>query len=101
MLSKAPIVILDEATSALDSITEHSIQQSLEKLMENKTAIVIAHRLSTLAKMDRILVFENGEIIEEGSHEELLAKKGHYVKMWEMQTGALAQEALYSASMLP
>lgn len=101
MLSKAPIVILDEATSALDSITEHSIQQSLEKLMENKTAIVIAHRLSTLAKMDRILVLENGEIIEEGSHEELLAKKGHYVRMWEMQTGALAQEALYSASLLP
>lgn len=101
MISKAPIVILDEATSALDSLTEHHIQQSLEKLMNGKTTIVIAHRLSTLAKMDRILVLHEGKIVEEGTHEELLSKKGYYVKMWEMQTGALAQEALYCASVLP
>ena len=101
MISNAPIIILDEATSALDSVTEHHIQQSLEKLMAGKTTIVIAHRLSTLAKMDRILVLHEGKIVEEGSHEELLCKKGYYVKMWEMQTGALAQEALYSAAVLP
>ena len=85
MLIKAPILILDEATSALDSVTEKYIQDSLEKLMANRTTIVIAHRLSTLSKMDRILVFDQGKIIEEGSHLELLNKKGHYAHMWQMQ----------------
>ena len=75
------------ATSALDSVTERLIQDSLELLMQNKTTLVIAHRLSTLAKMDRILVFDEGEIIEEGSHEDLLAKQGHYANLLQMQAG--------------
>jgi ATP-binding cassette subfamily B protein len=87
MLLKAPILILDEATSALDSVTEKYIQESLDKLMSNRTTIVVAHRLSTLSKMDRIFVFDQGKIIEEGSHQELLNKKGHYAHMWQMQAG--------------
>src|SRR4029078_8005489 len=85
MLKNAPILILDEATSSLDSITEKYIQDALNSLMQEKTTIVIAHRLSTLAKMDRILVFDQGQIIEDGSHEALLKKNGHYAKMWHMQ----------------
>src|SRR5260363_45231 len=78
-LSKdAPILILDEATSALDSITEKAIQNSLADLMQGRTAIVIAHRLSTLAKMDRLLVLQNGKLIEDGTHRELLAAGEHY-----------------------
>lgn len=87
MLLKAPILILDEATSALDSVTETYIQDSLDKLMSNRTTIVVAHRLSTLSKMDRILVFDHGKIIEQGSHLQLLHKKGHYAHMWHMQAG--------------
>ncbi len=87
ILKNAPILILDEATASLDSVTEELIQDSLEKLMENKTTIVIAHRLSTLSHMDRILVFENGEIIESGTQTELLAKSGHFAKLWHMQAG--------------
>ncbi|MBX9922555.1 MAG: ABC transporter ATP-binding protein/permease [Rhabdochlamydiaceae bacterium] len=87
MLLKAPILILDEATSALDSVTEKYIQDSLEELMKNRTTLVVAHRLSTLSKMDRILVFDQGSIIEQGSPLELLNKKGHYANMWQMQAG--------------
>ncbi|MDQ5890708.1 MAG: ATP-binding cassette, subfamily bacterial [Candidatus Dependentiae bacterium] len=88
LLKKAPILILDEATSALDSITEHAISQSLYALMEGRTTIAIAHRLSTLQQMDRLLVFVDGKIVEEGSHEELIQKKkGHYAKMWQLQVG--------------
>lgn len=87
MLKNAPILILDEATSSLDSITEKYIQDALDQLMQNKTTIVIAHRLSTLSKMDRILVFDKGVIIEDGTHDELIAKDGHYAKMWKMQAG--------------
>lgn len=87
MLAKAPILILDEATSALDSVTETYIQDSLVKLMQNRTTIAIAHRLSTLSKMDRILVFDKGKIVEEGTHDTLLALNGHYAHMWKMQAG--------------
>jgi len=87
MLTTAPILILDEATSALDSVTEDYIQDSLESLTKDRTTIIIAHRLSTLSKMDRILVFDQGKIIEEGSHTELLAKGGYYAKMWQRQAG--------------
>jgi ATP-binding cassette subfamily B protein len=87
MLAASPLLILDEATSSLDSITEKFIQENLERLMQNRTTIVIAHRLSTLAKMDRILVFDHGKVVEEGSHSELLAKEGHYARMWRMQAG--------------
>jgi ATP-binding cassette subfamily B protein len=92
MLADSPILILDEATSALDSVTESYIQASLEKLMKNRTTIVVAHRLSTLAKMDRILVFDKGKIVEEGSHQMLLAKEGHYAKLWHMQAGGFLPE---------
>ena len=85
-LKSAPILLLDEATSALDSLTENYIQQSLDNLMQNKTTIVIAHRLSTLKKMDRILVFDNGEIVEDGDLKTLLNNKdGMFFKLWKMQ----------------
>lgn len=92
MLENAPILILDEATSALDSVTETLIQESLSLLMQNRTTVVVAHRLSTLLNMDRILVFDNGKIIEDGSHEELLNKNGHYAKLWQMQVGGFLPE---------
>ncbi|MEM7361880.1 MAG: ABC transporter ATP-binding protein [Bacteroidota bacterium] len=87
ILKDAPILILDEATSSLDSVTEHAIQESLSELMKGRTTIVIAHRLSTLALMDRILVLEQGKVIEEGTHTQLIAKKGTYERMWQMQAG--------------
>ncbi|HEU5047784.1 MAG TPA: ABC transporter ATP-binding protein [Rickettsiales bacterium] len=87
MLKNAPILILDEATSALDSVTEKYIQESLNTLMAGRTTIVIAHRLSTLAHLDRVLVFKDGSITEDGTHAELLAANGHYAKLWKMQAG--------------
>ncbi|MDO8954889.1 MAG: ABC transporter ATP-binding protein [Gammaproteobacteria bacterium] len=85
ILKNAAILILDEATSALDSVTEILIQASLNQLMQNRTTIVIAHRLSTLANMDRILVFNQGEIVEDGSHQQLLANNGHFAELWQLQ----------------
>jgi len=93
ILKNAPILILDEATSALDSESEALIQKSLETLMKNRTSIVIAHRLSTIAKLDRIIVLENGHIVEDGSHDQLLAKKrGVYAKLWARQSGGFIEE---------
>lgn len=92
ILKNAHILILDEATSALDSVTEKQIQDSLESLMQDRTSIVIAHRLSTLSGMDRILVFKEGEIIEDGTHDELIASQGHFAAMWEMQAGGFLPE---------
>lgn len=92
ILKNAPILILDEATSALDSVTEREIQEGLEHLMTNHTTIVIAHRLSTLSGMDRILVFKEGKIVEDGTHQELLMSGGHYAQMWEMQAGGFLPE---------
>lgn len=86
-LEDAPIVVLDEATSALDSLTEQQIQIAIFNLIKDKTAIVIAHRLSTILSMDRILVLERGSIIEEGTHQQLLDKKGKYFAMWQHQSG--------------
>jgi ATP-binding cassette subfamily B protein len=94
ILANAPILILDEATSALDSVTEKYIQDSLKKLMKNRTSIVVAHRLTTLTQMDRILVFEKGKVIEDGSHEKLLALGGQYAKLWEMQSSGLIPESI-------
>jgi ATP-binding cassette subfamily B protein len=80
-----PILILDEATSALDSKTEQYIQESLAHLMNDKTTIVIAHRLSTLTQMDRILVLDKGKIVEDGTHIELLNQDSLYKHLWETQ----------------
>jgi len=87
ILKDAPILIMDEATSALDSITEKYIQLALQKLIHKHTVIVIANRLSTLSEMDRILVFDKGTIIGDGTQNELLEKNGHYAFMWRMQLG--------------
>ena len=87
ILKQAQILLLDEATSSLDSVTERSIQSSLEFLMAGKTVVVIAHRLSTLAHMDRIVVFHEGRVIEDGTHDELIEHSGHYAHMWAMQAG--------------
>jgi len=92
MLRNTPILILDEATSALDSESELLIQDALHTLMKGKTVIAIAHRLSTVMHMDRIIVMEEGEIIEDGSHKKLLRKsKGVYKKLWELQAGGFVQ----------
>lgn len=87
ILKDAPILVLDEATSALDSEVEASIQAALEKVMEGKTVIAIAHRLSTLARMDRIIVLDAGRIVEQGSHDDLLSQDGLYARYWNRQSG--------------
>ena len=87
LLKNAPILVLDEATSALDSEAEIAIQHSLNELMEGKTVIAIAHRLSTIAALDRLIVMDEGKIIEQGSHQELLAKGGVYAHLWQHQSG--------------
>jgi ATP-binding cassette subfamily B multidrug efflux pump len=87
VLKDAPILVLDEATSALDSEVELAIQEQLLGLMEGKTVIAIAHRLSTIARMDRLIVLEQGRIVEQGSHDELLRRKGHYERLWRHQSG--------------
>ncbi|SMR81789.1 ATP-binding cassette, subfamily B, multidrug efflux pump [Aliiroseovarius halocynthiae] len=93
MLKNAPILVLDEATSALDSEVEAAIQKTLYGMMEGKTVIAIAHRLSTIAQMDRIVVLDQGRVIEDGSHDELLAAKGTYAGLWDRQSGGfLADE---------
>lgn len=92
MLKDAPILVLDEATSALDSESEVAIQQALHKLMEGKTVIAIAHRLSTLREMDRIIVLEGGKIVEDGSHDSLLQYGGVYSRLWKHQAGGFLQE---------
>jgi ATP-binding cassette, subfamily B, bacterial len=93
ILVDAPILILDEATSALDSVTERYIQESLEQLMHKRTTLVIAHRLSTLSRMDRILVFDKGKIVEEGTHSSLMLQDGLYARMWKMQVGGFLPES--------
>jgi ATP-binding cassette subfamily B protein len=86
-LKDAPILVLDEATSALDSEVEAAVQSALQPLMRDKTVLAIAHRLSTIAQMDRIIVLDDGRIIEEGSHDALLAKGGVYARFWARQSG--------------
>lgn len=92
ILKDAPILVLDEATSALDSQSEVLIQQALNQLMEGRTTIVVAHRLSTIQQMDRILVLEDGAITEQGTHRQLLAKKGTYAKLWNHQSGGFLED---------
>ncbi len=93
MLKNAPILLLDEATSALDSEVELAIQHSLYQLMEGKTVIAIAHRLATIAAMDRLIVLDQGKIIEQGSHQELLALNGLYAQLWKHQSGGFLGDA--------
>ncbi len=92
MLKDAPILLLDEATSALDSESEVLIQDALWKLMEGRTTVVIAHRLSTVQHMDRIVVLDDGVIVEQGSHKALLAQHGAYAKLWEHQSGGFIED---------
>ena len=92
ILKNAPILILDEATSALDSESEALIQDALRVLMEGKTVVAIAHRLSTLREMDRIIVLENGKIVEDGTHADLVKKAGVYARLWTHQAGGFLQE---------
>jgi len=87
ILKDAPILILDEATSALDSETEAQIQQTLYGMMEGKTVVAIAHRLSTISQMDRIIVLDEGRIVEEGGHDDLIAQNGLYASFWKLQSG--------------
>ena len=88
ILTNAPLLVLDEATSALDSESERLIQEALGNLMMGKTAIVIAHRLSTVARLDRIVVLSEGHIVEDGVHAELIEQEGEYAHLWNRQTGA-------------
>lgn len=91
-LKNAPILVLDEATSALDSETEMTIQKSFDKLSRGRTTIAIAHRLSTLRNMDRIIVLDHGVVVEQGTHMALLRKRGKYYHLWKMQSGGFLQE---------
>ncbi|WP_029846186.1 ATP-binding cassette domain-containing protein, partial [Vibrio parahaemolyticus] len=94
LLKDAPLLVLDEATSALDSEVEAAIQESLNGLMQGKTVIAIAHRLSTIAQMDRLIVLDKGNVVEQGSHQELIAHNGIYAQLWAHQTGGFLGEEL-------
>jgi ATP-binding cassette subfamily B protein len=87
ILKDAPVLVLDEATAAVDNDTEAAIQRSLERITQNRTTVVIAHRLSTVRHADRIVVMENGMIVEQGCHDELLALGGVYQNLWQVQAG--------------
>ncbi|WP_084714517.1 ABC transporter ATP-binding protein [Streptacidiphilus rugosus] len=92
ILRDAPILLLDEATSALDSESELLVQEALWRLMEGRTALVVAHRLSTVAGMDRLVVLDRGRVVEQGTHQELLAADGAYAKLWQHQSGGFLDD---------
>ena len=91
MLKDAPLLLLDEATSSLDSISEKYIQDNLETLMKGRTVLAIAHRISTISQMDRILVMHKGQIVEDGNHQDLLKKNGVYADLWNHQVNGFIQ----------
>jgi subfamily B ATP-binding cassette protein MsbA len=86
VLNNPPIMLLDEATSALDTESEKLVQDALNNLMKNRTSLIIAHRLSTIQNADSIIVLENGKIVQQGNHQELISKKGLYKRLIDMQT---------------
>ena len=92
VLRDAPILLLDEATSALDSESETLVQQALWRLMEGRTALVVAHRLSTVARMDQLVVLDRGQIVEKGTHQELLRLNGTYARLWQHQSGGFLDD---------
>jgi len=92
LLKNAPLLVLDEATSSLDSVSERYITDAMGDLMAHRTTIVVAHRLSTIRRLDRILVIQEGRIVEDGSHEELLDSNGLYAELWSHQTGDLLDD---------
>jgi ATP-binding cassette subfamily B multidrug efflux pump len=98
ILKDAPILVLDEATSALDSEVEAAIQEQLAALMEGRTVIAIAHRLSTICRMDRLVVLDRGRLVEEGTHERLLAAHGHYAALWRRQSGGFRDDVVLDDS---
>ena len=87
MLKDAPLLVLDEATSAVDNETEAALQRSIERISKDRTTIVIAHRLSTVRNADRIVVLENGRVVEDGQHDALVRQRGIYARLWSVQTG--------------
>jgi ATP-binding cassette, subfamily B, bacterial len=93
-LADAPVLILDEATSSLDSESEALIQEAIQRLMVGRTAIIVAHRLSTVRELDRILVFDKGEVVEDGPHAALLARRGPYRRLFDRQAGAVGAETV-------
>lgn len=96
ILRNPPLLILDEATSSVDTITESLIQKALDNLLQNRTSLIIAHRLSTVRKADQIIVLEQGKIVERGTHEELIARDERYAKMWEIQASSSGPEIILS-----
>ena len=96
-LRNAPVIVLDEATSSLDSESERYIQNALGKLMKSRTTLVIAHRLSTIRSVDRIVVMNKGRIIENGTHDELLGKKGLYAQLWTLQQNGFIPQEIFAA----
>ena len=90
LLKNPPILIMDEATSSLDSESEKKVQEAIERLMKDRTVFVIAHRLSTVVNADKIIVLSRGKIVETGTHEELIEKKGYYKQLYEVQFGEIS-----------
>ena len=90
IIKDAPLLILDEATSAVDNETEAALQRSIQKISNDRTTLIVAHRLSTIRNADEIIVLDNGKIVEKGTHDNLLNHNGVYAKLWSVQTGSLA-----------